>query len=115
MAIICFGTSLRPRGAKYRGEFEERLKNIIQEVRDDPNIILMTLGSDGEGRPGYMGLWPSVLSDPDQKGHLVKTWIEQFHLVKNYVHPFDGVECMNNNWMYNRQESQDGVVLSPIQ
>ena len=27
-------------GSKYRGEFEERIKKVIQEVRDDPNIIL---------------------------------------------------------------------------
>ena len=27
-------------GSKYRGEFEERLKNIISEVAEDPNIIL---------------------------------------------------------------------------
>lgn len=27
-------------GSKYRGEFEERIKKVIQEVRDDQNIIL---------------------------------------------------------------------------
>lgn len=27
-------------GSKYRGEFEERMKNLIQEVQADPNIIL---------------------------------------------------------------------------
>ena len=27
-------------GAKYRGEFEERLKNVMQEAKNDPNIIL---------------------------------------------------------------------------
>ncbi|MBQ9161911.1 MAG: ATP-dependent Clp protease ATP-binding subunit [Clostridia bacterium] len=27
-------------GAKYRGEFEERLKNVMQEARNDPQIIL---------------------------------------------------------------------------
>ena len=27
-------------GAKYRGEFEDRLKNVVAEVRQDPNIIL---------------------------------------------------------------------------
>ena len=27
-------------GSKYRGEFEERIKKVIQEVKDDPNIIL---------------------------------------------------------------------------
>ena len=27
-------------GAKYRGEFEERFKNVMQEVQKDPNIIL---------------------------------------------------------------------------
>lgn len=47
-------------GAKYRGEFEERLKNIIQEVRDDPNIILMIdeihtlVGAGGGGDGGAM-------------------------------------------------------------
>jgi len=47
-------------GAKYRGEFEERLKNIIQEVRDDPNIILMIdeihtlVGAGGGGDGGSM-------------------------------------------------------------
>ena len=47
-------------GAKYRGEFEERLKNIIQETRDDPNIILMIdeihtlVGAGGGGDGGAM-------------------------------------------------------------
>ncbi len=27
-------------GAKYRGEFEERMKNVMEEVRQNPNIIL---------------------------------------------------------------------------
>ena len=27
-------------GAKYRGEFEERFKNVMEEVRKDPNLIL---------------------------------------------------------------------------
>mmetsp|Transcript_87952 Transcript_87952/g.210164 ORF Transcript_87952/g.210164 Transcript_87952/m.210164 type:complete len:1041 (+) Transcript_87952:55-3177(+) len=47
-------------GAKYRGEFEERLKNIIQETCDDPNIILMIdeihtlVGAGGGGDGGAM-------------------------------------------------------------
>jgi len=47
-------------GAKYRGEFEERLKNIIQETRDDPSIILMIdeihtlVGAGGGGDGGAM-------------------------------------------------------------
>ena len=47
-------------GAKYRGEFEERLKNIIQETRNDPNIILMIdeihtlVGAGGGGDGGAM-------------------------------------------------------------
>lgn len=27
-------------GSKYRGEFEERIKNVIDEVREDGNILL---------------------------------------------------------------------------
>ena len=27
-------------GAKYRGEFEERMKSVVEEVKNDPNIIL---------------------------------------------------------------------------
>eukprot|EP00930_Biecheleria_cincta_P063374 TRINITY_DN488_c0_g2_i1.p1 TRINITY_DN488_c0_g2~~TRINITY_DN488_c0_g2_i1.p1 ORF type:complete len:1071 (+),score=262.88 TRINITY_DN488_c0_g2_i1:51-3263(+) len=47
-------------GAKYRGEFEERLKNIISEVKADKNIILMIdeihtlVGAGGGGDGGAM-------------------------------------------------------------
>eukprot|EP00931_Biecheleriopsis_adriatica_P006118 TRINITY_DN107575_c0_g1_i1.p1 TRINITY_DN107575_c0_g1~~TRINITY_DN107575_c0_g1_i1.p1 ORF type:complete len:1064 (-),score=289.43 TRINITY_DN107575_c0_g1_i1:60-3203(-) len=47
-------------GAKYRGEFEERLKNIIKETQDNPNIILMIdeihtlVGAGGGGEGGAM-------------------------------------------------------------
>jgi len=47
-------------GSKYRGEFEERMKNIIQEVKDDPTIILMIdeihtlIGAGGGGDGGAM-------------------------------------------------------------
>jgi len=47
-------------GAKYRGEFEERLKNILTEVREDRNIILMIdeihtlVGAGGGGDGGAM-------------------------------------------------------------
>ncbi len=50
-------------GTKYRGQFEERLKNLIEEAKKNPNIILIideihTLvgaGSD-EGSRGAAGL-----------------------------------------------------------
>jgi len=47
-------------GTKYRGEFEERLKNIIKEMREDGNIILMIdeihtlVGAGGDGGGGAM-------------------------------------------------------------
>jgi ATP-dependent Clp protease ATP-binding subunit ClpC len=47
-------------GAKYRGEFEERLKNIIKEVQADKNVILMIdeihtlMGAGGGGDGGAM-------------------------------------------------------------
>eukprot|EP00418_Pyrodinium_bahamense_P043534 CAMPEP_0179209140 /NCGR_PEP_ID=MMETSP0796-20121207/104304_1 /TAXON_ID=73915 /ORGANISM="Pyrodinium bahamense, Strain pbaha01" /LENGTH=900 /DNA_ID=CAMNT_0020914097 /DNA_START=15 /DNA_END=2717 /DNA_ORIENTATION=+ len=47
-------------GTKYRGEFEERLKNIIQEVQKDQNVILMIdeihtlVGAGGDGGGGAM-------------------------------------------------------------
>jgi len=47
-------------GTKYRGEFEERLKNVIQECKKDRNIILMIdeihtiVGAGGDGGGGAM-------------------------------------------------------------
>ena len=47
-------------GSKYRGEFEERIKNVINEVRDDGNVLLFidelhTIigagGAEGKGGP----------------------------------------------------------------
>lgn len=38
--IICLDLSSMVAGSKYRGEFEERMKNVIDEVRKDRNVIL---------------------------------------------------------------------------
>ncbi len=38
--IICLDLSSMVAGSKYRGEFEERMKNVIDEVRKDKNVIL---------------------------------------------------------------------------
>lgn len=38
--IICLDLSAMISGAKYRGEFEERLKNVISEAKNDKNVIL---------------------------------------------------------------------------
>ncbi|MGN1410708.1 MAG: ATP-dependent Clp protease ATP-binding subunit [Eubacteriales bacterium] len=38
--IVTLDISAMIAGAKYRGEFEERMKNVMEEVRKNPNIIL---------------------------------------------------------------------------
>lgn len=38
--IISLDTGLLVAGTKFRGEFEERIKAVMQEVKQDPNIIL---------------------------------------------------------------------------
>ncbi len=38
--IVTLDLSAMIAGAKYRGEFEERMKNVMEEVRSAPNIIL---------------------------------------------------------------------------
>ena len=38
--IIALDVSMIVAGSKYRGEFEDRLKNIFKEALDNPNIIL---------------------------------------------------------------------------
>ena len=38
--IVTLDISSMLAGAKYRGEFEERMKNVMQEIRKDPNLIL---------------------------------------------------------------------------
>ena len=38
--IVTLDISAMIAGAKYRGEFEERMKNVMEEVRRDPSIIL---------------------------------------------------------------------------
>lgn len=38
--IVSLDTGLLVAGTKYRGQFEERLMNITQELKSDPNIIL---------------------------------------------------------------------------
>jgi len=58
--IIELDLSMLLAGTKYRGEFEERMKNIIKEVQDDKNIILMIdeihtlVGAGGDGGGGSM-------------------------------------------------------------
>ncbi len=38
--LVCLDLSSMIAGSKYRGEFEERLKNVIDEVRESRNVIL---------------------------------------------------------------------------
>lgn len=38
--LVCLDLSSMVAGSKYRGEFEERMKNVIDEVRKDRNVIL---------------------------------------------------------------------------
>ncbi len=38
--IVMLDISSMIAGAKYRGEFEERMKNVMEEVRKNPNVIL---------------------------------------------------------------------------
>lgn len=38
--LLSLDMSLLVAGTKYRGEFEERIKKVVQEIRDDKNIIL---------------------------------------------------------------------------
>lgn len=45
-------------GSKYRGEFEERIKNVVNEVREDRGILLFIdelhtiIGAGGAEAPG---------------------------------------------------------------
>ncbi len=38
--VVALDLSLLVAGAKYRGEFEERLKKVIEEVKKSANVIL---------------------------------------------------------------------------
>ena len=57
-------------GAKYRGEFEERIKQVIDEVRDKENIILFIdelhtivgAGSTGDGSIDASNILKPVLA-----------------------------------------------------
>eukprot|EP00933_Yihiella_yeosuensis_P037245 TRINITY_DN3113_c0_g1_i1.p1 TRINITY_DN3113_c0_g1~~TRINITY_DN3113_c0_g1_i1.p1 ORF type:complete len:1049 (-),score=299.45 TRINITY_DN3113_c0_g1_i1:95-3241(-) len=62
-------------GSKYRGEFEERLKNIIKEVETAGNIILMIdeihtlMGAGGSGDGGGMDA-ANILKPALSRGHV---------------------------------------------
>jgi ATP-dependent Clp protease ATP-binding subunit ClpC len=60
-------------GTKYRGEFEERLRQLIAEARDNPEVILFIdeihtlLGAGGEGASNAANILKPPLSNGDMR------------------------------------------------
>lgn len=56
--LIALNLGLLLADTKYRGDFEENVKNVLQEVQNDPSIILfidelhMLVGAGGAGEGG---------------------------------------------------------------
>lgn len=70
--VLCLDIGLLLAGARYRGEFEERLKTVLQEVSDAGNVILFIdelhtlVGAGGkEGGTDAVGLLKPALSRGD--------------------------------------------------
>ena len=49
MQVVTLDMGLLVAGTKYRGEFEERLKKLMEEIKQNDDIILVGLGVWGGG------------------------------------------------------------------
>ncbi|PYR13339.1 MAG: ATP-dependent Clp protease ATP-binding subunit ClpC [Acidobacteria bacterium] len=113
--ILALDISLIVAGTKYRGQFEERLKAIMKELTDNPNIIvfideLHTLVGAGsaEGSLDAANILKPALSDPPGERETieillgVKDRYENFHHVEYTREAIEAAVYQSNRYITDR-------------